>query len=306
MALSQLLFIPCALPKVNRAHLLPVVITCLLPYIFTFKAVQSTGSFITKQNHKLEGRRYPYDHILYQENRTCATCHFTKPARSKHCSICNACVSKSDHHCVWLMNCLGKGNYVYFVGLMGALGLMLSYGVFLAYLVLSQRLEADHLHVSSSATGRRSWSNGLIWSESMGVWRSTISRDFRVGAVGLLALFMAPLAWCLFGYHLYLIWAGMTTNETSKWGSWKDDISQGLVYKKQRSQMDRHSEANIRNGVQWPKHTEYRFRRQSYDSLQDENNRNMLMKRGWTEVRSLAELENLYDLGFWANLGDVL
>ena len=306
MSLSQLLFLPSALPKVNRFHSLPVVIACLLPYIFTFKAVRSTGSFITKENHKLEGRRYPFDSILYQENRICTTCHVSKPARSKHCSICNACVSKCDHHCVWLMNCLGKDNYVYFVGLMGTLGLMLSYGVFLAYLVLSERLEAGQLHMSPSETRKGSWSNGLTWLEFMNTWRSTISQDFRVGAVGLLALFMAPLAWCLFGYHLYLIWAGMTTNETSKWGDWKDDIPQGLVYKKKRSQIGDNLGSMDRNGVPRAKCTEYRFRRQSNDSLEDENNRNMLLKGGWTPVRSFAELENLYDLGFWANLHDVL
>jgi len=45
-------------------------------------------------------------------------CHFcSKPkvVRSHHCSACGFCVLKLDHHCPWMMNCIGQNNQRYFM-----------------------------------------------------------------------------------------------------------------------------------------------------------------------------------------------
>ncbi|XP_027338333.1 probable protein S-acyltransferase 14 [Abrus precatorius] len=51
----------------------------------------------------------------YKRNRYCRKCNHPKPARCHHCSICERCVLKMDHHCVWVVNCVGALNYKYFL-----------------------------------------------------------------------------------------------------------------------------------------------------------------------------------------------
>lgn len=47
--------------------------------------------------------------------RYCLKCKVWKPDRCHHCSTCNRCVLRMDHHCPWYSSCIGYHNQKFFI-----------------------------------------------------------------------------------------------------------------------------------------------------------------------------------------------
>ena len=182
---------------------------------------------------------------------------------------------------------------------------MLAYGAYLTYLILGRTVQWKFLEKNPGYPEEKWWSEGMSWGQASSWWGWAFAEDIRVGAVGLLALFTAPLAWGLFGYHVYLIWAGMTTNESFKWEEWSEDVQDGYVFRREAERGERNERWEPE--VEWPARTAQRLvSRANKMSLESELPQGMsLGQEPWVPVNDMADVVNLYDLGFWENLRDV-
>uniref|UniRef100_A0A671N6X3 Palmitoyltransferase n=1 Tax=Sinocyclocheilus anshuiensis TaxID=1608454 RepID=A0A671N6X3_9TELE len=116
----------------------------------------------------------------------CASCHFYRPPRCSHCSVCDHCVEDFDHHCPWVNNCIGRRNYRFFF-------------FFLFLLSLT-------LHMGGVFSG------GLLYvlDHPENLWELHAAVTLAVMSVS--ALFFIPVLG-LSCFHLVLVARGRTTNE---------------------------------------------------------------------------------------------
>ncbi|CAH0402177.1 unnamed protein product [Chilo suppressalis] len=71
----------------------------------------------------------------------CTKCCSIKPERAHHCSVCQRCIRKMDHHCPWVNNCVGENNQKHnatVVLLLFLIAEALLFAIFTAFMLVTQ------------------------------------------------------------------------------------------------------------------------------------------------------------------------
>ncbi|CAL9136981.1 unnamed protein product [Musa textilis] len=185
----------------------------------------SDPGIVTAENVSKYISAYPYDEIIYVE-KECSSCKILKPARSKHCGICNRCVARFDHHCGWMNNCIGEKNTRYFMAFLLWHFLICLYGAVVLGLILAGQLkEHNIIYILTVYYGVEHSFSRLSPHVVQWLLGSYNTQILLIMFLAIISLLLAGF----FGYHAHLCLTNTTTNETFKWQdyiSWKRKLNE--------------------------------------------------------------------------------
>ncbi|XP_018326776.1 palmitoyltransferase Hip14 isoform X2 [Agrilus planipennis] len=133
----------------------------------------------------------------FEPSTFCSACLVKRPLRSKHCSICNRCVAKFDHHCPWVANCIGASNHKHFIGFLTCLVIMCGQMVYGAV-----QFWKNLCHISPTNEGF--WKTLLSISQCQ-TWVAWVSANAFLHLIWVFMLLICQI------YQISCL--GMTTNE---------------------------------------------------------------------------------------------
>ena len=202
-------------PYVSGYHCYTGTIIMLVCYYSLFMAsVVDPGSIKDKNEAKIAKKLYRFDDLMYIRNNKCITCDFDKPARSKHCSVCNVCIEKFDHHCIWINNCVGRKNYKYFLTFLGLHIIITAYGAVIGVLIFfgeKQKKVNQGLYFYHRDTQEKIESTFWIHARYF-----FLNEEKYFGLIVLICTVITPVLFGFFWYHLGIAKNNMTTNESYK------------------------------------------------------------------------------------------
>jgi hypothetical protein len=137
------------------------------------------------------------------DTKWCDTCFIYRPLRATHCSVCNNCVDKFDHHCPSIGNCVGRRNYRYFSLFVYTVTLDCIYVMTMSIIYIV--LKADDYN---NAHSRSTSTSAFHYAMTESAYFAIILPVYALAAL----CFVGGLA----GFHCFLTGSGMTTNEYIK------------------------------------------------------------------------------------------
>ena len=136
----------------------------------------------------------------YKMTKICTTCNIARPFRSNHCTDCNNCTLRFDHHCPWIGGCVGKRNYIYFFIFLVLLNIKNIYLLIFCIIHISKTF----INVSDEEKKNDSWiAKKLV---------TIIPSLFTIIFIAITMLFTTGLII----YHINLILRNITTKEEIK------------------------------------------------------------------------------------------
>lgn len=194
-----------------HAFVLPTVMTlCLMQWLRT---CWSDPGVINESNFEAHYRAHPFDGVLYRP-KECPTMGITVPARSKFCNTTKRRVAKFDHYCGWFNNVIGENNLRHFIVFLAVHVALCAYVAYLSTAVVYGEIARRGLLAAEFNTRRgprRLTEDWVLMAKFL---------LFHYSPLVVLDIFLIILVIALGSflvYHLRLVNAGMTTNETFKW-----------------------------------------------------------------------------------------